>query len=238
MYPDLAELREAAGSGRVYPGDNSLIPSGIRSVYGYHAAKTVETDKLLGLLSGSSPWVIRQTAVSAVSTDRGTASWEQIQPLLAEETRGFPEAPMPRAFVPRSVAIGSSDDGFGAIASGLNPQIRSVVEGSPSVHDGVLGSAIIVTDDPEHVTIRTETDNPGFVVLADTWYPRWQVEVDGKEETIYRANGWMRAVPVPEGEHTVDFTYDTGHIRTGGIMSLAGLLAAAALVFALVRKHD
>ncbi len=237
MYPDAPVLRETAGSGRVFPGGNELIPLGIRSVTGYHAAKTVETDRLLDLLSGSSPWVIRQTAMNTLATSQGAASWEQIQPLLAEEDPGFPVDPMPRAFIPRSAIEGSSDEGFQAISSGLNPQIRTLVENDRFNYDGVIGTAEIILDEPEHVTVRTETGGQGYLVLADMWYPEWRVLLDGSPAELYRANGWMRAVRVPEGEHTVEFIYGTGHIKTGGLASLTALLLAGFLVFVTGRKH-
>jgi len=237
MYPDAPTLREMAGGGRVFPGGNQLIPLGIRSVTGYHAAKTVETDGFLNLLSGTSPWVIRQTAMNTLYTGEGAASWEQIQPLLEEDNPGFPEDPMPRAFIPLSVLQGTDEDGFQAMSSGWNPQIRSVVENGPMFIDGALGRADILQDLPEHVTVRTETAGQGYLVLADMWYPMWEVFVDGSPETLYRANGWMRAVQVPPGEHTVDFVYRNDHIRTGGLASILALLFAGFLVFATGRKR-
>ncbi len=224
MFPDAPQLREMAGDGRVFPGGNYLIPLQIRSVTGYHAAGTVETDRLMNLIGSGSPWVIRQTAMNTFASSEGAASWDQIQPALAEGIQGYPDNPMPRAFMPRSVVTGSQDEGFQAVESGWNPQIRSVVENSPSIHDGVLGSAEIVTDQPELVIIETRSDLPGFLVLADTWYPDWKALVDGVETDIYRTNGWMRGVSVPAGEHVVEFKYGYSNILAGGIISIAALL--------------
>lgn len=229
MFPDAPQLREMAGNGRVFPGGNYLIPLRLRSVTGYHAAKTVETDRLLNLIGSSSPWVIRQTAMSTFASSEGAASWDQIQPALAEGIQGFPDDPMPRAFIPRSIITGSQSEGFQAVESGWNPEIRSVVEESPSIHDGVLGSADIVTDEPELVVVHTVSNMPGFLVLADTWYPGWEAQVDGVEADIYRTNGWMRGVSIPTGEHVVEFRYRNTSILTGGIISIASLLILAML---------
>jgi len=237
MYPDAPALREMTGSGRVFPGGNSFIPLGIRSVAGYHAARTTETETLLNLLSGSSPWVIRQTAMNTFVTDQGAANWEQIWPALSEGIQSFPRDPMPRAFIPRSIIEGSREEGFQAMEGGWNPQLRSVIEETPSVHDGVLGTAEIITDEPELVTVRTETAMAGFLVLADTWYPRWSVTVDGEQAEVFRANGWMRAVPVPSGEHLVVFSYDSHHIRTGGLLSIIALIISAGLILIFGRKN-
>lgn len=48
---------------------------------------------------------------------------------------------------------------------------------------------------------------PGFVVLADTYYPGWQAILDGEKTTIYRANSILRAIYVPAGQHTITFTF-------------------------------
>jgi uncharacterized membrane protein YfhO len=44
-------------------------------------------------------------------------------------------------------------------------------------------------------------------MLADPWFPGWQATVDGRPARMYRANGLVRAVPVPAGKHRVRFTY-------------------------------
>ncbi len=232
MFPDSPLLEEMAGEGRVFPGGNHLIPLEIRSVTGYHAAKTAENETLLDMVAQGSPWVLRNTAMTAFASEQGAASWDQVQPLLAEEVQGFPADPMPRAFLARSVVAGDQEEGF----SGLQPQLRTIVENTPMVYDGAFGQAEITIDLPELVSVSTSAGMESFLVLADTWYPMWRATIDGEETPVYRANGWMRAVKVPPGEHTVEFTYDTSHVRTGGLASLAGVLVATLLVFLPGRK--
>jgi len=237
MYPDAPLLREMAGTGRVFPGGNELIPLEIRSVSGYHAAKPAVTDRLLALLGSSSPWIIRQTAITAFASTEGAMGWDQIQPALAQDTPGFPIDPMPRAFIPRSVASGSMNDGFDALEGGINPQIRSIVQDTPSIHDGVQGNAEILIDLPELVRIKTVTSTDGFLILADTWYPNWEATVDGNRIEVYKANGWMRGVPVPNGEHIVEFTYNSDDVVLGGIISASVLLLILGIILFPARKR-
>lgn len=237
MYPDAPQLREMAGNGRVFPGGNELVPLGIRSVYGYHAAKTAATDQLLDLIRTSSPWVLRQTAMTTYASSEGVASWEEFRPVLADGIPGYPSDPMPRAFIPRSIVSGSVEEGFDAIQSGVDPQIRSYVLNPSSVHDGVLGTAEILVDLPEFVEVVTQSSSPGFLVLADSWYPNWEVSVDGIQVELYRANGWMRAVRVPEGEHTVEFSYSNRNVVTGGIISGSAVaLILFSVLFSIKKK--
>ncbi len=237
MYPDAPLLREMTGEGRVFPGGNHLVPLGIRSVYGYHAAKPATTDRLLALVGTSSPWVLRQTAMTTYASSEGAAGWEQLRPMLAEGIPGYPSDPMPRAFIPRSVVTGSVDDGFDAIAGGVDPQIRSFVVETPSVYDGVVGSAEILVDQPELVRVRTLTSGAGYLILADSWYPNWEVSVDGNSATLYRANGWMRGVQIPGGEHLVEFSYSSSDVVLGGIISgVALLLILISVLFSAIKK--
>lgn len=237
MFPDAPLLREITGDGRVFPGGNHLVPLEIRSVYGYHAAKPASTDKLLSLLGSSSPWVLRQTAMTAYASSEGAASWEQFRPVLAEGIPGYPVDPMPRAFIPRSALEGSVDVGFDAIANGIDPQIRSYIQDTPLEYDGVVGTAEILVDQPEHVTVRTQTSGAGYLVLADSWYPNWEVTVDGNAASLYRANGWMRGVPIPGGEHVVEFSYSNRNVIFGGIISaVAALLILLFVLFSTIKR--
>lgn len=87
------------------------------------------------------------------------------------------------------------------------------------------------------VVVRTDSDAPGYVVLADAWYPGWNVYVDGKREPIQRANVMFRAVQVPAGQHEVRFRYEPIAFKLGAAISLmvAGALAIAFISEILIR---
>ena len=78
---------------------------------------------------------------------------------------------------------------------------------------------------PERVTVEVETGAPGYLVLGDAWYPGWRATVDGAPAPIERANLLFRAVPVPAGTHTVQFTYRPLSVTAGATISAAALLA-------------
>jgi hypothetical protein len=66
----------------------------------------------------------------------------------------------------------------------------------------------IVEYDTDAVTVTVTTDQPGYLVLSDAYYPGWQARVDGQPAPIRRANYAFRAVYVPAGEHTVQLFFD------------------------------
>ena len=76
----------------------------------------------------------------------------------------------------------------------------------------------------ERVDAKVATDCAGYVVFADPYFPGWAVEVDGSATPLYRAEGALRAVNLPAGEHDVRFVYRPRLVRAGGWLSGLGLL--------------
>lgn len=86
---------------------------------------------------------------------------------------------------------------------------------------------------PELVVVELDAPAPGgYLFLADTYYPGWKAELDGKEVPIARANIMGRAVRVPSGAHRVTFSYRPKTVWRGVWISagcLSVLVAAAVL---------
>jgi len=81
---------------------------------------------------------------------------------------------------------------------------------------------VTLQDTPNGVTIHAVLDTPGYLVLADTWYPGWQATVNGVPTEVLRANYAFRAVWLEAGEHVVEFVY-----RPRAVMAGVGLSAAS-----------
>lgn len=90
----------------------------------------------------------------------------------------------------------------------------------------------IQSNDPAKVELLEEkanrlvfgvrSDVPGWLLLADPWYPGWRAQVDQQDSPIFRADYLFRAVWLPEGEHRVVFTYRPFFFWVGVGLSLAG----------------
>jgi hypothetical protein len=87
---------------------------------------------------------------------------------------------------------------------------------------------ILVVNDvsANQVNVRVNSTAPGWILLADTWYPGWQASIDGEETEVLRANYLFRAIQVPEGQHVVRFTYHAKSFFYGGVTSLVCLICA------------
>ncbi len=227
LFHEPAGLAPAAGGGRVLPGGNELVPLGIRSVTGYHAARPAVVDRMLESISSGGLPAARATAFTVYMDGRGFATYAEIAASIpADTTPGaspvLPAEPMPRAFMPAGWSPGE-----GSVP--VDPETVTLLESDPGLpRETGGGTASIVIDLPEEVLIETSSEEAALLVLADTWDPGWRAFVDGSETAVIRANGWMRAVRVPQGVHEVRFAYATRGFGTGLALSIAGLVAALA----------
>lgn len=147
---------------------------------------------------------------------------------------------MPRAFIVHSAEIADDDSALARLREpGFDPA-RSVLlaEGSAlntaadSSHDAVE----IVDYKSERVSISVTTDQPGYLILADSWYPGWNAFVDGQPAPIYRADILFRAVRIEPGTHTVVFEYRPMSFVLGAVISIISLLILAGVALFYFRS--
>jgi hypothetical protein len=78
--------------------------------------------------------------------------------------------------------------------------------------------------------------NPGYLIMADVWYPGWQSFVDGKPTPVLKANYLFRAIALPEGEHEVIIAFQPKWFYTGAAVS--GLSLILLIVLGLFRFSE
>lgn len=79
---------------------------------------------------------------------------------------------------------------------------------SQSTYSG-RGEVELVEYRPNYLRYESNTtDGLGLVVFSEIFTEKgWTVKIDGKEVTPFRVNYVLRAVEVPEGEHTIEWSY-------------------------------
>lgn len=87
----------------------------------------------------------------------------------------------------------------------------------------------IVNERTKRIVVQVESDEPGWLRLADVWYPGWKASIDGTDVPIFKADFLFRAVQLPAGNHTVEFRYEPDSFRLGAVITGLGLLVLAAL---------
>jgi hypothetical protein len=81
------------------------------------------------------------------------------------------------------------------------------------------------------IDISTKTQNGAYLFLSDTFYPGWQVSVNGKRGEMLRADSTFRAVEVPPGDSHVEMVYSPVTFKVGAAVSAISLIILLILVF-------
>ena len=76
---------------------------------------------------------------------------------------------------------------------------------------------------PQNVVLDVSLDSAGMVVLADVYYPGWELTIDGKPAPIYRVNRLMRGAAVPAKHHRLVYTFAPRSFLVGRVVSILGL---------------
>ncbi len=77
-----------------------------------------------------------------------------------------------------------------------------------------------------------------LAVFSEIYYPDgWEVTINGEEAPHFRANYILRAMVIPQGEHTVIFTFKPRPYYTGQYIALAfsTILVAGIIAYALIQ---
>lgn len=130
--------------------------------------------------------------------------------------------------------VPSSARALGAVLAPTFSTSTLYLEGAgPSVAGTVCGQSRIIRAGTTEVTIQARLPARGWVVLADSWYPGWVVDVDGHPAPMLHADYFLRAVSVPAGIHTLTFTYRPRSMYAGALVSLVSLLVLLAALGSL-----
>jgi hypothetical protein len=147
----------------------------------------------------------------------------------------------PRVYVAYSAQAVSSDaEAIAKILDGeLDPQTTVAVVGGQSLAaDGAAPSQVeVLADQPERLVAKVHLDEPGYLVLSDADYPGWRATVDGVQRPILRANGFVCAVLLSPGDHTVEFTFRPRSLVVGAAISIAAFALWLTLAAIVLRSH-
>jgi hypothetical protein len=96
----------------------------------------------------------------------------------------------------------------------------------PTLDSG--GQTELVSFEPQRVELKVKADKAGYVVMSQTASFGWSARLNGAEIPIHKAYGFLCAVQVPPGQHTLEFVYQEPLVKVGlGIM----LVGFAGLIF-------
>lgn len=134
----------------------------------------------------------------------------------------------PRGRVVQRARVAGDAEAFAALDAPLDLLAREVVIDRGEPLDGPSCDSAVTTRDAsaEEVRQSVEACADGVLVLADAWFPGWEVTVDGARAEPLRAWGFVRAVRVAQGRHEVVWRYRPRTFLLGGLLSAFALAAA------------
>ena len=171
------------------------------------------------------PALLRVMGVTHVASDVPWSEGDPVHEGVSAMVYRLPES-LGRAWV---VPVGrqvSPDEMLAALADpAFDPRAEVLLESLPSPSPNPQSPisdlrSLILRDAPNRVTIQASLGAPGYLVLADTWYPGWHTTVDGEAVPLLRANHAFRAVWLGAGQHAVEMRYRPASVRWGTVVSL------------------
>jgi len=147
-------------------------------------------------------------------------------------------------FIDRLVPVNSPDAELTALKD-LKPSTEAVVDITkfpvPQKEFITTGSSIKLTAyEPNDLKYQASAAGNGFIVFSEIYYKDgWQAYLDGKPVDHIRVNYILRAMPVPAGNHTIEFKFEPKEYTLGNTVSLISsvlmLLIVVGGVFYAVR---
>ncbi len=141
--------------------------------------------------------------------------------------------------IPNAVSVSSAEDALELVINpSFNLDDQVVLETrSASLPQGERGGSydILEVQDPNRIEIEVTTSGGAWLVLSDVMVPGWRVRVDGADAELFQADYLFRGVWVPQGTHTVDFSYQPSSFWLGAAVSLPAWILA---LFLFIRWRD
>lgn len=142
-----------------------------------------------------------------------------------------------------------NDSAAGNFSPATTAVIRNNFKNELNGYDFGKDSAAYVRLTPDgygvkHLKFESSNSKNGLAVFSDIYYPiGWKATIDGREVPIMRANYVLRALKIPAGKHTIEFSFDSPAFRKGEKIALIGsilltLLVAAGIFAALREKRQ
>jgi hypothetical protein len=151
--------------------------------------------------------------------------------------------PLPRAFITPQTLTLDDERARQQIASGaINPSMVAITDHDVGCPPGGAGEAVparIVRYEPN--VVELDADQPGLLVLTDSYDPNWIATLDGQTAELLRVDTALRGVCLSPGAHRVRFEYRPMGFYVGVALSMIGwssLIIAGLLAWIQARHRQ
>ena len=100
------------------------------------------------------------------------------------------------------------------------------------------GTISLVEDLNDKITYRSNSPANGFAVFSEIYYQYgWDAYIDGKKTGYCRVNYVLRGMPVPAGNHTIEFRFEPRSVILGNKITIAFSLLIYLMLIALAVRE-
>lgn len=86
------------------------------------------------------------------------------------------------------------------------------------------------------LSVFTEKESP--LIVSNAFYPGWQAFIDGNKTNIYKANFMFQSIIIPQGNHKIEFKFQSQSFYNGLYVSTVGLIATILTAIIIWRKKS
>lgn len=208
-----------------------------RSVGGYHGAKLARYQDLIDRYLSS----FDEGVLDMLNTRYAIHADREGNPVARIRTSAYG----PAWLVERVVPAASPEEEIGAL--GANDLRRAAVVNleefgleDPAV--GGAGEIRLAEYRPNYLRYEYRADAPALAVFSEIYCKEgWTARIDGREAPYFRADYLLRAMELPAGEHTVEWSFRAPAWRAAEAVTLVCsllVLLGAALAAIYVLRHE
>lgn len=205
-----------------------------RSVGGYHAAKLRRYQDVIDHYFSTN---INMPILNMLNTRYIIVPDEAKQPVVQRN----PDALGAAWFVGDFKVVNNADEEIAAIGD-FNPgqelivdkRFESQIKGKAFTKD-TTSKIALVKYVPNHLTYKTHTTKEQLAVFSEIYYANgWQASIDGKDVPYFRANYILRAMVVPSGDHTIEFSFTPRLFNRMESLSIIAIIGLILLIVAVL----
>jgi len=247
----LADTQEASGANAFLYGNRDIehfrylrnasieenaLPYHVFRFYGWRSMDLKFWRDLADLLATKAPVEMHRRIFELMGVGLRIGPEEELRanrPLPDAGLVGVSFSPWPRGFAVSGVLAAPDHRAAGEML--LSPSVdlhRNVILEGSAEQSAVEDFASEVTEvryaaNASSAIVRASA--PGYLVMADGYYPGWQAYVNGRKAPVLLADVSIRAVPIEAGTQKVLLVYRPISFLVGAWLSLGGLLVVGAL---------
>jgi hypothetical protein len=123
----------------------------------------------------------------------------------------------------------------------INKEFENILSGLKPVFDSTA-TITLASYAPNKLVYQSSSSFEQLAVFSEIYYPKgWNVTIDGKEASHFRADFVLRAMQIPAGNHEIIFSFRPESYFTGNKIAFAGsgilILLLIGTLYAEIRKY-